>query len=115
MQDCVIWNGSLHRGYAVFFVYESGRRRRVKAHREAWRLLVGPLPEGPLHHLCEVKDCVNVFHLSPVTPAQHNTIHAPGPPEVCARCGASDWEQNGPHRRCRPCRNARRRERRKLS
>jgi hypothetical protein len=43
------------------------------AHRVAYELLVGPIPEGlTLDHLCRVKHCVNPDHLDPVTQAENN-------------------------------------------
>lgn len=40
----------------------------VLAHRFAYRVLVGPIPEGlTLDHLCFNKACVNPAHLEPVT------------------------------------------------
>jgi hypothetical protein len=38
------------------------------AHRFAYELLVGPIPEDlELDHLCRVRHCVNPAHLEPVT------------------------------------------------
>src|SRR5690606_17418880 len=38
------------------------------AHRVAWELLMGPIPEGlTIDHLCHNKLCVNPDHLEPVT------------------------------------------------
>lgn len=42
------------------------------AHRVAYELLVGPIPEGlELDHLCRVRRCVNPEHLEPVTHAEN--------------------------------------------
>jgi hypothetical protein len=39
------------------------------AHRVAWRLLRGDIPDGlHLDHLCRNPPCVNPWHLDPVTP-----------------------------------------------
>lgn len=50
--------------------YASLRRngREEKAHRVAYELLVGPIPEGfTIDHLCRRKNCVNPNHLEAVT------------------------------------------------
>jgi len=65
-----LWLASLyHDGYGKFSV--DGKHRR--AHRVAWELCVGPIPEGRvLDHvkgLCPYRHCVNPVHLRPVTQA----------------------------------------------
>lgn len=70
---CWFWTGAkskvpLGAGYGHF---HSGERQ-VKAHRFAYELLVGPIPEGlELDHLCRVRKCVNPAHLEPVTHAEN--------------------------------------------
>lgn len=44
------------------------RTKSVAAHRFAYELLVGPIPEGlDLDHLCRHPPCVNPDHMDPVT------------------------------------------------
>lgn len=69
---CWLWVGPLNsNGYAV--ISEGGRRGRgIRAHRYAYELLVGPIPEGlHLDHLCRVRHCVNPKHLEPVTKTEN--------------------------------------------
>lgn len=62
---CWEWNASREKaGYGSFRLGE----RTVKAHRYAYELVVGPIPEGlHLDHLCRNRGCVNPDHLEPVT------------------------------------------------
>jgi hypothetical protein len=62
---CWLWAGTeMARGYPYFKV----NGRMVRAHRFAYKLLVGAIPEGlTLDHLCRVTLCVNPRHLEPVT------------------------------------------------
>lgn len=68
-KDCWGWwpdGDSEHNGYAVFTMRNP--KRVVRAHRAAYELLVGPIPDGlELDHLCRNKTCVNPDHLEPVT------------------------------------------------
>lgn len=65
-------DGRLDKDYGGFSI--SGKR--IKAHRAAWLLFRGNLPDGKvLDHLCRVKNCVNPDHLEPVT-TQQNTWRA---------------------------------------
>lgn len=50
-----------------------GETRLEMAHRAAYQLVVGPIPEGyELDHLCRVIMCWNPEHLEPVTPRENN-------------------------------------------
>jgi hypothetical protein len=66
---CWLWVGAINRGgYGHMSVkYEDGWRVRT-VHRVAFRILIGPIPEGlELDHLCRVRRCCNPWHLEPVT------------------------------------------------
>lgn len=67
--ECWPWTGAkLQHGYGHLKVGES----YPPAHRVAYELLVGPIPEGlQIDHLCRVRDCVNPAHLEPVTNAEN--------------------------------------------
>lgn len=62
---CWLWTDGLdHEGYGRLRVDTS----TPAAHRYAYELLVGPIPEGlVIDHLCRVRSCVNPAHLEPVT------------------------------------------------
>lgn len=59
--DCLIWiAGQNNKGYGTFFY--DGKKRL--AHRVAWELTYGPIPEGRiLCHVCDTPLCVNTDHL----------------------------------------------------
>lgn len=67
-EACWLWMASkCQGGYGRFRVGGVGRKK-IQAHRFAYELLVGPVPDNlDLDHLCRVRDCVNPAHLEPVT------------------------------------------------
>jgi len=62
---CWLWTGRMnHGGYGMLSL--SGGE--VRAHRWAYELFIGPVPDGlVLDHLCRVRHCVNPAHLDPCT------------------------------------------------
>jgi hypothetical protein len=70
---CWVWLGALNgKGYGT--VRHEGRT--WLAHKLAYELLVGPVPDGlQLDHRCVNKPCCNPAHLEPVTPKQNVNRH----------------------------------------
>lgn len=66
--DCWLWTGARN-PYGRIGI---GRHRTVLAHRVAWELMVGPIPDGmKIDHRCRVVACVNPDHLRVVTHKQN--------------------------------------------
>lgn len=65
-RSCWMWTAYRNPdGYGQFRV----GGRTVYAHRFAYELMVGPIPDGlQIDHLCRVRACVNPSHMEPVTP-----------------------------------------------
>jgi len=65
--NCIYPNSkSRSDGYA--FMYYPPKRKAIKAHRAAWMLANGPVPEGMvLDHICRDRACINLEHLRVVT------------------------------------------------
>ncbi len=66
--ECWLWRSSTNAGGYGLFHPDGGAREWVMAHRYAYELEHGPIPEGlDLDHLCRTRSCVRAEHLEPVT------------------------------------------------
>jgi hypothetical protein len=115
---CVVWQGSLDaNGYGRIVVMCPEARRKVtwRAHRLAYEIAHGPIPQGlVIDHLCRNRRCCNAAHLEVVT-SRENVLRGIGPSAMNARKDACDnghpfvgenlyvWKG---HRGCRACRRA---------
>jgi len=103
---CWLWTGAKrHEQYGYLRVYVDGKRLSTGAHRVAYELLVGEIPNGALiDHLCHVTACVNPAHLRVAT-AKQNQEHRKGAQAnsgtgvrgVSWHRGAGKWEAQVTH------------------
>lgn len=71
---CWLWMAGGTTGHGYGAIRASDKRRTLRAHRVAWELYRGPIPEGlVIDHLCRVRSCVNPDHLRVVTMAVNAT------------------------------------------
>lgn len=109
--ECWAWTGGGPPSYGRFGI---GGRTHL-AHRVAYELMVGPIPDGlDIDHLCRNKVCVNPAHLEPV-PHAVNVRRGPKPkPSHCKRGHefnqANTYFKNDGGRQCRACDRQRRQE-----
>lgn len=110
--ECWPWCGPLGNGYGLF-VAKPFYANTQRAHRVAYELMVGPIPEG-LHidHLCRNRGCVNPAHMEPVTCAE-NVLRGVGfgainrakthCPQGHAYDAANTYINKNGRRQCRAC------------
>lgn len=71
--DCWMWTASTITGGYGYFHLHTKPRTEILAHRYAYELLVGPIPDGlTIDHLCRTPGCLNPAHLEPVTMRENN-------------------------------------------
>lgn len=80
---CWLWTASTSQGYGrIWTPTPDGGRMLAQAHRVAYELLVGPIPDGLyLDHLCRNRLCVRPDHLEPVTNGENVLRGKSGPAE----------------------------------
>jgi len=84
--DCWLWRGNkIPAGYGQFRVggMADGTRRYKMAHRVAYELTKGEIPDGlVLDHLCRTPLCCNPDHLEPVNRGENVRRGKAGNPET---------------------------------
>lgn len=73
-KGCWIWTGArLPKGYGTISFREDGKTVTRYAHRIAYELAVGKIPDGmEIDHLCDNPSCVRPDHLACVTGYENN-------------------------------------------
>lgn len=63
--ECLIFTGELDAyGYGVLREQRDKKRRKFKAHRVAWAMVRGPIPDGQvIMHTCDRPACIKPEHL----------------------------------------------------
>lgn len=121
MSGCWLWEGNIERGGYGLFKYKCINR---SAHRAAYRLFVGEIPDGlVLDHKCRTRCCVNPAHLEAVT--QKENVRRSMPWHVCQKFKMQTHCKSGHElnqentyvkpngeRNCRPCSRIRQKIRR---
>ena len=77
-QGCMIWNGAKDdNGYSRYRVNNKRiGNHNLSVHVYLWERLNGKLPEGKcLHHICGVRPCCNLEHLSLKERGEHLKEH----------------------------------------
>jgi hypothetical protein len=107
---CWLWSGFVDKGGYARLRDDAGKHGEVLyAHRFAYELLVGPIPDGrQIDHLCRVRRCVNPQHLEAVT-QRENILRGQAPSAIAFRRGTCrkghpyDVITASGSRRCRRC------------
>ncbi len=109
---CWVWLRGKSNGYGVVNV---GGKEQRKAHRVAWELVHGPVPDGlELDHLCRNESCINPGHLEAVTHRENCQRGLRGDLHHATHCpNGHEYQQDTVYvrpngtRQCKPCRNER--------
>jgi hypothetical protein len=108
---CWLWTRPLKpNGYGSAYLPTNGWRltKTVYAHRLAYELFVGAIPDGKqLDHLCRVRHCVNPAHLEPVMAKQNQQRGKRAQQTHCLRghllSGSNLRMKSNGTRACRAC------------
>lgn len=94
--DCWLWTGWTDRGKGKWRPNGDPREKPVHAHRYAYELLIGPIPDGgQLSPTCGRTHCVNPDHREFTTPAERAHKTHPHCAAVSTHCKRNHlWAEN---------------------
>ena len=112
---CWLWTRARKNGYGTTGFTIEGKFRSERAHRVAYALTYGPIPEGwEVDHVCKVRDCVRPDHLEALPRNAHQRRWEKEPQATC-RKGHPRTQENAywykGYPTCRICQNSRRKAR----
>lgn len=99
-RGCHEWTAALSHGYGAIGIWDKIQKKTIplKAHRVAWEIEYGPIPDlpgshgGVIRHTCDNRSCVNPKHLRLGTQGDNvqdqidrGTLHTPERSLLCRR------------------------------
>jgi hypothetical protein len=108
---CWVWTAATDSGGYGRFNTSRPTRKMKRAHRIAYELMAGPIPDGlQIDHLCRNRGCVNPAHLEPVTQTVNQRRGVSATKAACKHGHAytpenTKWKVGGKGlKSCRACR-----------
>ena len=105
---CILWTGNVNQKYGQLSVCIGGKKMNLRAHRIAYTLRHGAIPDGmTLDHTCRTPLCVNPDHLRPMGAVENTKLGGNSLKTHCPKgheySGENLKKNTGDSRRCVVC------------